>query len=233
MGRAAAAACLLALLGAACDAGGDGRSGVPSGREIHFTTSDGVRLTGELRGRGDTVVILSHMFPGDRTSWAPFAHELAEEGYRTLTFDFRGYGDSDGSRTVSQMWRDVLAAVQFARQEGAERIVLLGASMGGTASLVVAAREDVDGVVTLSAPATFRGLVAPPEALRAIEEPKLFVVAHGDRSPNATAQVLYAEARQPKRLLVVTGDEHGIPLIDGPQGEAVRTAILDFLPEAG
>lgn len=228
MRRAVAAACALASLLGAC-AGGASGPRVSAGRIVRFTTDDGVRLTGELRGGGTTGVILSHMFPTDRASWDEFADLLAAEGYVALTYDFRGYGDSEGERTVSDMWRDVLAAIGFIRGRGVGRVVLIGASMGGTASLVAAAREDVAGVVSLSGASTFMGLLAPPEALRAIAEPKLFIAAEGDASAAGTAQHFYANSPPPKRVEIVTGDDHGTDLLTGTQGETVRRFILEFL----
>ena len=233
MRRAAAAACVLALVASGCGAGGADRGQVPPGRIVHFTTDDGVELAGELRGSGPTGVVLSHMFPSDRTSWAPLAHELAGEGTTTLAFDFRGYGDSEGARSIPDIWRDVVAAIGFLRRRGAERIVLVGASMGGTASLVAAAREEVDGVITLSAPSTFMGLLAPPEALEAIDEPKLFIAAQGDSGAAATAQRFYAESSPPKRVEIVVGDQHGTELLESGQTEVVRSLILSFVERHG
>ncbi|HEX2032385.1 MAG TPA: alpha/beta fold hydrolase [Actinomycetota bacterium] len=227
MRRAVAAWSAVVILLGAC--GGAPEPEAPPGRVVRFTTDDGVRLTGELRGRGTTGVILSHMFPTDRASWAAFADVLADEGYLALTFDFRGYGDSEGERAIPDIWRDVLAAIEFLRGRGAGRVVLIGASMGGTASLVAAAREDVAGVVSLSGASTFMGLLAPPEALRAITEPKLFVAAEGDGSAAGTAQQFYANSPPPKRVEIVTGDDHGTDLLTGTQGERVRAFIVGFL----
>jgi esterase/lipase len=224
MRRAVAAAFLLVLLSCGPEGGG-----APSGNTVSFTTDDGVDLVGELRGEGDTAVILLHMYPSDRTAWSPFAELLAEEGYTALAFDFRGYGNSDGDRVVSEIWRDTLAAVRFMRQRGHDRIVLVGASMGGTAALIVGAREELDGVVALSAPSSFMGLTILPEALEIIEEPKLFVAAEGDTSAAATAQQLYAAVPQPKRIEVVDGSAHGIELVVGSEGAAVRRSVVAFL----
>jgi hypothetical protein len=96
--RAVAAVCL-ALLAAGC--GGEASS---PPEPIRFTTEDGIELAGDIRGGGSTAVVLAHMFPANRTSWADFASILAEEGYLALNFDFRGYGASDGTRTIPELW---------------------------------------------------------------------------------------------------------------------------------
>jgi pimeloyl-ACP methyl ester carboxylesterase len=223
MRRAAAVTAVAALLLVSC------ANGAAPGRVVRFRTEDGIELAGELRGSGPTGVVLSHMFPTDRTSWADLASLLADRGYRSLAFDFRGHGGSSGERDVPQIWRDVLAAVETLRDRGARRIVLIGASMGGTASLIAASRAEVQGVITLSAAGTFMGLSAPPEVLQAVDEPKLFIAAQADGSAAATAQAFYDTASGAKRLEILTGADHGTDLLAGQQGEAVRRLILEFL----
>lgn len=225
MRRAAAAACLLALLGSAC---GSGAPAAPS-ETIRFPAEDGVELVGDLRGDGEVGVVLAHMFPADRGSWSDFATTLAAEGYLALNFDFRGYGASGGTKDIPELWRDVLAAAEEIRAGGASRVVVIGASMGGTAALVAAARANLDGVVTLSAPSTFMGLAAPPEVVQAIDEPKLFLASEGDGQAAATAQSFYTQASGAKRLEIVTGNEHGTDLLEGGQAEVVRARVLTFL----
>jgi esterase/lipase len=227
MRRAATAA--LCLVFAACTGSGPGEP--PPGETVRFTTGDGVELAGDLHGDGDVGVILLHMFQSDRTAWSSFAALLADEGYTALTFDFRGYGDSGGDRVIEDIWRDALGAVRFMRGRGFDRIILVGASMGGTAALVVAAREELEAVVTLSAASSFMGLSIPPEAVELIEEPKLFVAAQGDSAAAVTAQQLYAAAPPPKQVEVVSGSDHGIDLVEGERAEAVRRLVVKFLSE--
>jgi pimeloyl-ACP methyl ester carboxylesterase len=223
--RREAAASLLAILLAGCTGGGE----PPTGRTFEFETDDGIALTGEIRGQGRAGVVLAHAFPADRNSWSEFAHFLQGKGYVTLTFDFRGYGDSEGEKDIPEIWRDVLAAVAALRERGADRIVLIGASMGGTAALIAASRTDVNGVIALSAPTTFMELAVPPEVLAAIDEPKLFISSEGDGSAAESAQALYEQSSGAKRVEIVTGDSHGADLPEGGQAEVVRNLILQFL----
>jgi uncharacterized protein len=229
MRRAAAAACLVVLLGAAC---GRSEDATP-GRSVRFDATDGSELAGEIRGGGQTGVVLAHMFPADRGSWDRFASLLAQQGYLTLNFDFRGYGQSPGNQDIPMLWQDVLGAVEEVRRRGAGRVVAIGASMGGTAALVAASRADLDGVITLSAPSTFMGIAAPPEVVQAVDEPKLFIAAQGDGQAAVTAQDFYNDASGAKRLEIVNGSEHGTELLEGGQAEVVRRHILDFLATLG
>src|SRR5680860_883237 len=79
---------------------------------IVFTSEDGVELSGYLFGSGDTVLILSHMYPADQSSWYSIARESAEKGYAVLTFDFRGYGRSGGSKDIEHIDLDLRAALE-------------------------------------------------------------------------------------------------------------------------
>ncbi len=224
MRRAAAAACVAALLAPAC-----GTEPQAPPRTIRFITEDGVELAGDLHGEGEAGVVLAHMFPTDRSSWEDFADLLDDEGYLALNFDFRGYGGSGGSKDIALIWQDVLAAAGALRERGARRVAVIGASMGGTAALVAASRTDLDAVVTLSAPSTFMGISAPPEVLQAVDEPKLFVAAQSDGQAAATAQSFYTQASGAKRLEIVSGSEHGTDLLEGGQAEIVRMHVLNFL----
>jgi hypothetical protein len=72
--------------------------GHPAEGEIIFKTEDGIDINGNVFGSGSRWVILSHMFPTEQASWFDFANYLAENGYIVLTYDFRGYGKSGGSK---------------------------------------------------------------------------------------------------------------------------------------
>jgi len=195
---------------------------------VDFRATDGVPLRGYLFGKGSAAVILAHMYPADQKSWFPLARKLAEKGYLAMTFDFRGYGESGGSKVVAEIDRDLEGAYRLL-QPKAKKIFLVGASMGGTAAIRVAARNPTAGVVSLSAPMAFKGLDAR-EAIRKIEVPCSFVSAEGDGYAYAAAHEFHEAAKSPKRLLlIVPGPEHGTRLFSSPSGEKVEKAIFDFL----
>jgi pimeloyl-ACP methyl ester carboxylesterase len=208
-------------------------------RPITFESEDGVALAGRLFGPegANAGVVLAHMYPADQSSWYRFADRLAGDGYRVVTFDFRGYcpggdaGCSQGEKRVADMWQDVLGAMQTLRDEGVTRIGLIGASMGGTASLVAASREgeDVEAIVTLSAPTSFEGLEAGPDAVSQVTGAKLFIAGHADVPAAEAVDVLYGQALQPKRPVILTTDDHGTDILSGNQSGIATTEILRWL----
>lgn len=232
---------LVVMLLSACDRGQRERDAALEGSSaVSFESADGVHLEGRLFGKGNAVgVVLSHMLPADQSSWWDFAERLAGEGYLALTFDFRGYcpggsaGCSQGERDISQIWQDVVGAVDFISSQGAGRVMLVGASMGGTASLVAAAHiaAPVAAVITLSAPTSIEGLVADANVLTLLSGGKLFIAGVGDASAATSAEQLYEQAPPPKRVEIVPADDHGTDLLTGSQSEVVRTLVLNYLDQ--
>jgi pimeloyl-ACP methyl ester carboxylesterase len=215
------------------------RQAIADSDAVSFTTSDGVQLAGRVFGpSGATAgVVLAHMLPADQSSWFEFADRLGRMGYRVLTFDARGYcpggvaGCSEGSKAVSENGVDVAAAVSYLKGEGIKRIGLVGASMGGTASLVVASSPDkaVDAVVTLSAPDSIDGLVAGPDVLQAVTAAKLFIAGNGDDVAARSAQTFYDESAAPKRVEILPTSDHGTDLLEGNQAEIARNLVIGWL----
>ena len=220
---------------AAC--GGPPAPDLSDSRAVTFGSRDGVELEGRLFGEGTTAVVLSHMRPADQRSWFAFADRLADEGYLVLTYNFRGTcpggqgGCSQGDLQISAIWQDVLGAMDFVRTQGATTVALVGASMGGTASLVAAGQEgsDVAAVITLSAPTSIEGLDANAGLLQRVGANKLFIAGVGDAPAAASAEDLYEISPPPKRVEISPADDHGTDLLTGSQGEAIQRLIETYL----
>ncbi len=238
--RITALAIVLGLFAVACNqADAIREQALASSTAVTFKTADGLRLAGRLFGPDDATagVVLAHMLPADQSSWFDFAQRLASIGYRVITFDFRGYcpggdaGCSEGEKAVSATWQDVMAAKDFLGSKGVSRVALVGASMGGTASLVAASQvpTEIEAVITLSAPVSIDGLSAGPEVVQASGAAKLFLAGDGDVPAAEAATALYDGSLQPKKVQILTTADHGTDLLTGNQGELARTAILAWL----
>lgn len=203
---------------------------VAAPRPVTFQTEDGITLSGTLFGQGQVGVALSHMFPTDQTSWHAFAQTLADTGYLALAYDFRGYGQSGGQKRIDQIDRDVRAAVEFLRGEGAQRVVLIGASMGGTASARVAGPVGADGLVVISSPRSFQGLSVSEDDLRAFKGPSLWIGSRGDAA-TAETEAMHAQANEPKALHIYAGSAHGTYIFDTGDAADLTRRLLDFVSE--
>jgi alpha-beta hydrolase superfamily lysophospholipase len=130
--------------------------------EINWlSTRDDVRLTTRRwspPAPGGTAVVLVHGFSAtkDDPALGAVAEALCADGHLVVSYTARGHGDSEGFCTLGDLEHlDVEAAVMHARQD-ADRVVLVGASMGAIAVLRHASEADPDGVVTVSSPAEWR-----------------------------------------------------------------------------
>ena len=179
---------------------------------VEFSTPDGVVLEGTIYGEGADGVVLAHMRGADRSTWEPFAEVAAADGFRVLAFDFRGYGGSDGE-TDTSLDVDLTAAVEHLRSEGVDSVVVMGASMGGTATINVASKLDLDGIVSLSAPAEFQGLPALDVAAD-VEEPTMFIAAADDQPYADAATEMSDAAPNLRRRSIVDGSAHGTNLFN-------------------
>lgn len=95
-----------------------------------IATRDGTELYLKDWGRGRPVILL-HGWPLSADGWDDHARLLAEQGYRAIAYDRRGFGRSDQPwtgydyDTLADDLADVIAAT------GAEDVTLAGFSMGG------------------------------------------------------------------------------------------------------
>jgi pimeloyl-ACP methyl ester carboxylesterase len=103
---------------------------------------DGIDLTADRYGPDDgPPVLLFHGGGQTRHAWGGTAELLGDKGWRSTTVDLRGHGDSewapDGAYDIDAFSGDVRAV---ARAE-ASPPVLIGASLGGLASLTAVAED--------------------------------------------------------------------------------------------
>ena len=94
-------------------------------------TRDGTNLRYKELGEGRPIILI-HGWPLSADSWDPVMMALADEGYRAIAYDRRGFGRSDHAKTGYDYdtFSDDLADVMKAT--GAmENVALVGFSMGG------------------------------------------------------------------------------------------------------
>lgn len=230
---------LVAVLAVAASTAGAATHGAKHacvrGGELWFHAADGTKLVGHRLGTGTTAVILAHQSEGDLCDWLPYARRLARQGYFAFPIDFRGYGFSEArtGAAANRFPTDLAAATKALRKLGKRKVFLVGASMGGIASLVAAANVTpaVDGVVGISSPARFRGMDAL-ESARRLHVPVLYLAAEGDDNAgfdfSKDAEAMHsATASTDKKLQVLPGALHGIELIAG--SARARAAVERFL----
>ena len=119
-------------------------------------------------------LVLCHGYPSSALgaadtprSYPELAARIATEGWRAVTFAFRGCGGSTGDFSLEGWLHDVLSVVDHLLSMGDTRGVwLAGFGTGGALCIAGAARRpEVCGVAALGAPADFKDWASHPRRL--------------------------------------------------------------------
>ena len=224
-------------------------SSLPVSPEQHYIAVDDVKLHAWLfrAPHPDApLLIFCHGNAGNITGRAPLAAELASRGVSVLLFDWRGYGKSTGRPTEDALFRDALAAYDFAEKKiGAKHIVAYGESLGGPYAAYVATKRRVPAVIIENSFPSLRQLGnylyrpfplgwTAPFALttsRWLNEAGVPVlVMHGRADeviPYSMGQQLYDELRVKKEFL--TSETAGHCELASAEGARYYSAITEFI----
>ncbi len=122
------------------------QAGLPY-EDIRLTAEDGVRLHGWFvpapQPRG--TVLFLHGNAGNISHRIDSLQMFHRLGYSTLIFDYRGYGNSEGTPSEQGTYRDAEAAWRYLTEQRhlpSCRIVLFGESLGGAVAAWLAATPD-------------------------------------------------------------------------------------------
>jgi pimeloyl-ACP methyl ester carboxylesterase len=200
---------------------------------VTFETPDGATITGELYGSGTTAVVFSVM-GNCRPGWRELAQQTAAQGLMAFTYTWRdcGPGGPVNERDLIQNFvNDARGAIDYVRQQGAEKVILAGASLGGLASAKLAIEANVSGLIIFASPVEIArwDFTIEAEDLN-IDIPKLFLTAEEDSVvPLASSQALYDLAAEPKEWQTYPGTAHGTDLFEKDYGEEAARRILEFI----
>lgn len=216
--------------------------------EVFLTASDNVRLHAWLfpadpsSTREHLVLLLCHGNGGNISHRLGFYQAWLELGVSVFTFDYRGYGRSEGKPSEEGTYQDGQAAVQWLRRRGfaPEHIIVLGKSLGGGVASELALRETIGGLILQSTFTNIADMGAqlfpwlPVRWLHRIRYdtvgklPRIHVpvlIAHScsdELIPFSQAERNFAAANEPKSLLQIAGNHVNVL-------EAGREAYLDGL----
>lgn len=181
----------------------------PQPGTFYFTTDDGVTLNGQIYGTGKTALIFSNGRGVSMNLWESVAQTMADRGYMTFLYDYRGVGQSQGIDNPAQRENDLRAAIASARAHGASKLVLIGSSFGGLLSGSVATEAQVAAIILASAPLRDSGISLSDEKLRGLVMPKLLIASQNDSSFASDTQHIYDLSPQPKQIVIYPGKQHG------------------------
>jgi uncharacterized protein len=151
-------------------------------------------------------------------------------GFPVLRFNFRGAGLSDGAHHGGQEAEDVLAALDWMREEFHLPMVVAGFSFGAAMSLSAGCGggHDVRALAALGLPTNAWGRDYNYGFLKSCVLPKLFLSGDSDEfAPAADLQRIAASAAEPRKLILVPGADH---FFSG-RLEAMQNALSGWLKE--
>ena len=125
-------------------------------------SADGTTIAYDGWGTGPLVVIVGGAF-NDRGTWAELAQEFAAHGFRAVSYDRRGRGDSGDSQpfAVQPEIEDIVAVIESAGSDGP--VFAHGVSSGGAVLLrALAAGVPVSRASVLEVPYRIEGSPPPP-----------------------------------------------------------------------
>lgn len=214
--------------------------GVDTGETETFSIDSptGDQLYAASAGSGETTVVLVH---GSGTTgicaWAADFAWLADTGHRVIGYDAACVGNSTCDADEPAPVEDLAAVVAAARNDGADRVVVLAASAGGPMALQIAAVPDigVDAAVALS-PADL-DLEVPGSDLSSVDAaaaatvPVLYVLAEGDPNGEVADVRELADSSSTAELLVPQGPGHAQELLSSESGgpTEVRRRVIAFV----
>ena len=167
----------------------------------------------------------------DSEKYVGIGRRFCGEGLAVLRFDFRGCGESGGlfeDTSLTGRIEDLKSALDFVEERGYESVGVMGSSLGGTVSILTAAKDRrVKALVTWATPCyldeLFRGEViegfeklrqdvSKYDVVKAVKETHCPVmIVHGsldEQVPLSHAEVLYDNANEPKDIQVIEGGDH-------------------------
>ena len=188
---------------------------------VTFQTFDEVNIFGDWYPSPTTigVVILLHMMPADRKSWAPFQEVLLKHHLASLAIDLRGHGESVTTKSGGkldykaftdeqhrQCLHDVMAAVDWlvAKKYEKSQIMIGGGSIGGNLAVWMLEQDpELAGAFCLS-PGNYRGIDAFEQAGYLKSHHSLWTAGSDTDDPEAyeTARKMMDEAGASRKTFV-------------------------------
>ena len=226
------------------------RIDVTDGESIHawyIPAPSGSRVTGRSGDGGAPTVLFCHGNAGNISHRLETIECLAALGANVMLFDYRGYGQSDGAPSETNMYADAAACYSWltgSQGVHSDKIVLFGRSLGGAVAIELASHVNCAGLIVESSFTSARemgrlmfpyfpiGLLLRYEfnSIQKIGQINCpLLVTHSpsdDLVPFAMGRRLYDRAVDPKRFVELKGGHNERDyMADGAYIEAVR-AIL-------
>ena len=174
-------------------------------------------------------IILLHMLSRNKETYNDFAKKLQNNGYKVISIDLRGHGKSSSdfksfnSEDYLDMVLDVEEADKFLREKGAEKIAIIGASIGANVALNYAVQNNINTIVMLSPGEDYRSVTTLDKITR-FRNPILIVAAEDDKYAFESSKKLNSLDGNSK-FIQLNGNKHGTDMLNAN----LESEIFDWL----
>lgn len=206
-------------------------------KDVYFAAEDDTKLHGWYCACDNprAVVLLAHGNAGHVASRAPWLSYLQNKAQLSVfSFDYRGYGRSEGTPTVDGAMKDATAAraklCELASVKDSE-MLLMGESLGGAIVVQLAVDSAPRGLILQSTFASLRDVadvhypklswLVPWKKLNSEAQIALYrgplLQSHGsvDRTiPLSSGKKLFRAANEPKQFVTIENSDHNNWLTD-------------------
>lgn len=224
---------------------GQGRqSSYKDGPEIlKIETKDGGKISALYLSEPNSefTILYSHGNAEDIGDIREVLETFRDKGFSVLSYDYRGYGTSDGTPSGENAYKDAEAAYEYLVEKlgcPPDRIIALGRSLGGAVAMHLACRKKLAGLILESSFITaFRVVTHIPmipfdkfrniDKIKKVQCPVLVIHGKDDRIvPFWHGEKLFEAANEPKLRFWV--DEAGHNDLFWVAGTRYWDAIKEF-----
>ncbi|MBI1256228.1 MAG: alpha/beta fold hydrolase [Chloroflexi bacterium] len=198
---------------------------------VELRADDGLTLVGDLYNAQLNVqtpaILLMHMNGGNRNDWHYFIVSLTAQGYRVLTVDLRGHGETGGSRDWQKAIGDTQLWLNWMENQpaiDADNIGIVGASIGSNLALVGCAADKHCKTVVAMSPALDYFGVTTSDAITALRQrPALIMGSRRDSPTGPDVATMAGLGVGEVDVHLFAGQQHGTALfgIDGVSDEII------------
>jgi len=218
---------------------------------LTLTTSDGIKIAATLALPSKIsgkipVVILIHQGGSDKAEWinSPFFSQLLDAGYAVLAYDVRNHGNSENDggdlmdlfNNPNRAPLDLQAVIAYLQKIpiiDAQRIAIVGSSIGGNLACVASANPDVYPIKTAVAISCKTQAVINLAGTKNLKMKSVFLISskndqNGQRA--VWAEELYQLSSPPHRIAIAQeSGSHGVQVLaDDPE---LYKQMVDWLNE--
>ncbi len=188
--------------------------------EVTFVTSDNINLKGWLFSPKEIsyrMVIISHSGDGNMSKMIEIASQFTSIGFNVLTYDYRGYGESDDFDIkndffiYAQFEKDLNAAIDYVKRYHSKNrnINLYGVGIGASMSLSIGANR-CDQISKIIADSPYLTLEDAKTAIKKNYGKEVLLPLGFDKLLLEPKHALAAKGASLNGILIIAGDKDSV-----------------------